>query len=269
MEKGTVKVALANVYRSASESAGMVTQALFATAVDILDEKKVWAKIQIPVQQNYAGWIKNKYIFRGEPPARSYRKTIVWEHRAALKDEPRENSRTMIKVPLSTRLWVLEKQGDWSMVWLPGSGRAWLDERRQEIKRAAVFRGRSSGESILGLARTFRGVPYLWGGITPEGFDCSGFVLTLYALHGCFLHRDTDQQYENDGLSVDMSKIRPGDLLYFYEETAEKPTHVGIYEGGRSFINASSEGGGVVSYNLEEYKQKLKISGAKRIFDPF
>ena len=62
-----------------------------------------------------------------------------------------------------------------------------------------------------------------------------------------------------------MKEICPGDLIYFYEDDADEPTHVGIYEAGQSFINASSKLG-VVRYSLAEDRWRLKISGVKRIF---
>lgn len=266
--EGVIKNALANVYRSATESAEMVTQVLFATVVVILDEKEGWSKIQIPVQQNYTGWVKKKNVFWGKPPERFLKKIIVRKHCAALKNKPQGSGKTIMKLPLNTRLWVLEKQESWSAVWMPGGGKAWINEQDQREEKSTIFKGKSTGDKIIRLARTFRGVPYLWGGITPEGFDCSGFVYTLYALHGYYLHRDADLQYKYDGLPVSLNEICPGDLLFFHEETAEKPTHVGIYEGRQNFINASSKGGGVVSYNLAENNWRLKISGAKKILLP-
>ncbi|MGI6307839.1 MAG: NlpC/P60 family protein [Dethiobacteria bacterium] len=262
--KGIIRVPLANVYRFDTESAEMVTQVIFATVVTILEEKDCWFKIQIPIQQNYTGWVKKENVFLGKPPQRFLKKIIVHKHLAALKNIPQESSKTILKLPLNTRLRVMEKQENWFAVWIPEGRKAWINEQDQLEEKPAVFKAKSTVEKILHLARTFRGVPYLWGGLTPEGFDCSGFVYTLYALHGYYLHRDADLQYKYDGLHVDMNEICPGDLLFFHEDVVEIPTHVGIYEGGQNFINASSRRG-VVSYSLAENNWRLKISGAKRI----
>ena len=76
----------------------------------------------------------------------------------------------------------------------------------------------ASGESIVRWASTFMGLPYLWGGSSIKGVDCSGFTKTVYFLNGLILYRDASQQALH-GLAVDISKsyeqLRPGDLLFF------------------------------------------------------
>lgn len=261
--QGIIGVPLSNVYRFAAVSAEMVTQAVFATAVRILEKKKGWFKVQIPVQKNYTGWVKKENVYAGELPAKGLKKIIVAKHRAALRNVPRESGPVILGLPLNARLWVSEKRGSWFAVWMPGGNQAWIKGQDLFAEKTAVQSG-DTAEKILQMAGTFKGVPYLWGGLTPEGFDCSGFVYTLFALHGYNLHRDADLQYQYDGQHVDMDAICRGDLLFFHEGKIEIPTHVGIYEGDQSFINASSRRG-VISYNLRVDDWGLKLSGAKRI----
>ena len=261
---GIVEVPLANVYLSAAESAEMVTQVIFAAEVLILGEKGSWYKIQIPVQQNYTGWVKKENIYVGELPTSYLNKIIVSRHRAALKNIPREGGTTILELPLNARLWTIEEQGGWFAVWLPGGKQAWICGQDQLEDEHSILNVGNNAEKILQLADTFRGTPYLWGGLTPEGFDCSGFVYTLFALHGYDLHRDAGLQYRYDGQHVGIDEICRGDLVFFHEGKVEIPTHVGIYEGGQSFINASSRRG-VVSYSLREDDWCSKLSGAKRI----
>jgi hypothetical protein len=99
--------------------------------------------------------------------------------------------------------------------------------------------------SLLKTAASLHGIPYLWGGKTPRGYDCSGFVQTLFALHNIVLPRDANQQ-ANVGLFVghldDKRDLRPGDLVFFMNNKG-KISHVGISLGRTRFVHASTHGG--------------------------
>lgn len=110
-------------------------------------------------------------------------------------------------------------------------------------------------ESIAATASWFVGLPYLWGGTSSKGFDCSGLSSTVYALNGVSLPRDADQQGlrgEAVSLDNDFADLRRGDLLFYgTKASAERPeriTHVMIYLGNKDYIDASS-GVGIVAYN--------------------
>ena len=91
----------------------------------------------------------------------------------------------------------------------------------------------------------FRGAPYQWGGVTPWGADCSGFVQTIFALHGTQLPRDAWMQGER-GRSVpnELSELEPGDLLFFSDRDDGRPTHVALSLGGPSVAHCSLANGG-------------------------
>ena len=99
---------------------------------------------------------------------------------------------------------------------------------------------------IVTTAESFMGIPYLWGGTSAKGMDCSGFTKTVYFLNGIVLSRDASQQVHT-GILVDtqngFEKLRAGDLLFFgsqaTDSTKERITHVGIYIGNYQFIHAS------------------------------
>jgi hypothetical protein len=93
-------------------------------------------------------------------------------------------------------------------------------------------------DEIVTAARSFIGVPYRWGGASPEhGFDCSGFSMAVYHLNGLNLPRSSEAQWEA-GSPVNRGRLSRGDLVFFSTGGAKKISHVGIYVGGEKFIHA-------------------------------
>jgi peptidoglycan endopeptidase LytE len=96
----------------------------------------------------------------------------------------------------------------------------------------------SKGQAIITEAKKYIGTPYLWGGSTPAGFDCSGYVQYVYGKVGLSIPRTTSTQWT--GLKV-ISTPRPGDLVFF-NTSGSGVSHVGIYLGNNQFIHAGSTG---------------------------
>ena len=115
---------------------------------------------------------------------------------------------------------------------------------------------------IVSYALSFQGVPYYFGGTTPNGFDCSGFTRYIYANAGINLPRMADQQY-NDGRKIQKKDLFTGDLVYFETYTAGV-SHVGIYLGGGQFISATSSAGIAVRSINDSYWGPRYV-GATRI----
>ena len=118
-------------------------------------------------------------------------------------------------------------------------------------------------QSMLDLADSLQGTPYVWGGTTTNGFDCSGFVQYIYSKNGYSLTRTTYTQWDNDGVFVSKSNLKPGDLVYF--GSGNSPSHVGMYVGDGMMIH-SPRTGDVIKYTTIEsgYYEDCYL-GAKRI----
>jgi cell wall-associated NlpC family hydrolase len=118
----------------------------------------------------------------------------------------------------------------------------------------------------------FRGTSYVWGGVTPWGADCSGLVLSSFALHGRVLPRDAWQQAELGAhVERDFSALEAGDLLFFTDRADRKITHVGIAQGPNEMVHLALGRGGYHREDLtsnETYVAKLRerFLFAKRLF---
>ena len=121
----------------------------------------------------------------------------------------------------------------------------------------------SKADKIVATAKKYIGVPYVWGGESPKGFDCSGYVQYVFKMHGISLNRTTETQYKH-GSYVSKSNLKPGDLVFFQNTYRAGISHVGIYIGNGQFIHASSSKGVTIS-NLSSSYYTSHYYGARRI----
>lgn len=132
--------------------------------------------------------------------------------------------------------------------------------RSSEVSRG--ISARSAAPRVLSTSKNYLGVPYVFGGVNPNGFDCSGFTQYVFAKNGIALPRTADVQY-GVGVSVSRSNLQPGDLVFF-STYLPGPSHVGIYMGNNQFINAQSSKGVAVASMSNNYWASRYV-GAKRI----
>ena len=132
---------------------------------------------------------------------------------------------------------------------------------------AAALKGGSSeattGEKIVTTAKKYIGVPYVWGGTSPSGFDCSGLVQYVFKAHGISLPRTTKEQWKV-GTSISKSQLQVGDLVFFANTYTTGVSHVGIYVGDNQFIHASSSKGVIIS-SLSNTYWAAHYHGCRRI----
>lgn len=117
---------------------------------------------------------------------------------------------------------------------------------------------------IVRSARSFIGVPYLWGGNTQDGLDCSGFSLAVYRLNGLSLPRSSREQFET-GFAVDRQDLKQGDLVFFNMAKKGLVSHVGVYIGDGQFIHAPGRGKTICVSPLKGYYLKTYAGGRKYI----
>lgn len=134
------------------------------------------------------------------------------------------------------------------------------------IVDAAEAAASSKGQEIAAFAQTFLGYPYVYGGSSPRGFDCSGFTRYVYNQFGYSINRTASNQLDN-GASVSMSELQPGDLVFFKKagSGSKRASHVGIYIGGNRFVHASTAQVGVITSSLSDAYYTSGFVGGRRL----
>ncbi|MCG6536297.1 MAG: NlpC/P60 family protein [Syntrophales bacterium LBB04] len=130
------------------------------------------------------------------------------------------------------------------------------------VARQTKFGDMYIREELIKTAESFVGVPYLWGGTSPNtGFDCSGLSMTVYQLNGLDLPRSSREQYET-GTPVERSDLLKGDLVFFATSGRDKVAHVGINDGDGRFIHAAGRGKNIrADYLSSSYYKKRYLGG--------
>lgn len=246
---GVVSVSVANIRTKPGHGSEMATQALLGTPIRFLKvDRGGWYLVQTP--DDYLGW-SDDHIVRMSPEEyeawNAKPKVIVTVVNAFVRTSLDPGSAVVSDVVVGGLLGVIRDVGTAYEVVFPDGRTGMLDKSDAEPFGPWLARATDTPERIVATAKRFSGVPYLWGGTSAKGFDCSGFARTAYYLNGVILPRDASQQAEV-GMPVDLkegfSAVRPGDLLFFGRKATEqrpaRVTHVAISLGGARFIHASS-----------------------------
>lgn len=121
------------------------------------------------------------------------------------------------------------------------------------------------GQQIADYALQFVGYPYVYGGSSPSGFDCSGFTSYIYKQFGYSINRTASNQLDN-GYAVERSALQPGDLVMFCQYgSTKRASHVGLYIGNNQYIHASTPGTGVIISDMDDPYVSSGYVGARRI----
>jgi cell wall-associated NlpC family hydrolase len=144
-----------------------------------------------------------------------------------------------------------------SVVKLPAPARAEGAEAPRAVSASAA-----RGVEAARVAKRYVGVPYVWGGSSPSGFDCSGLVRYAFARVGIALPRRVAEQFQH-GAPVPRSQLRPGDLVFF-----DRLKHNGIYVGDGRFIHAAQSGDVVKVSRLDDGWYRAHWVGARRLVHP-
>lgn len=283
-------------------TAELGTQALMGTVVEIVGENGYWRQVVTP--EPYTAWCTelglvemkhdklNAYI--------AAPKYICTSLRSRVMSRPSESSDPVSDLSMGDLVRIVEKEKKgasvskgWAEVMLPSGTKGWAP-----LKDLAVFSewaaGRKATESdIINTAKQLVGIPYLWGGTSAKGLDCSGLTRLVWFMNGWLLPRNASQQAalgreiimetdhfitpDSDKIHAEMLKrtrnLKPGDLIYFGAPgslfKSESITHVGIYIGGGRFIHASHivRISSLIPGEEDYYDNSYRLLKARRLFD--
>ena len=276
---GIVPLSAIFIRQKPNFGAELTTQALMGTPVKILQKKGGWLQVQTP--DRYIGWTSTDNIERiNQTQLNEYNrfpKAIVISHQTRVLKNPQKKSDQITEAIMGDMVVITESKSarsKYCSVTLPDGKTGYV--KKEDIRLMQHREVNLSANSLIKLSKTFMGLPYLWGGTSSRGMDCSGFTKTVFFMHGIILPRDASQQYYC-GTEVDTSagwgNLRKGDLLFFGKKNAsnpEKPSiiHVAIYIGDLKFIHSSGEirinSFDPASSDYDSYNH-ARFIGAKRI----
>jgi cell wall-associated NlpC family hydrolase len=240
-----VTSAVENMHKLANDSTSVVSQAILGTNAKLLKKERNadgqdWYEVETP--DTYRGWISASALRFLKPEEKPYassgRVFVVSGLLANIYSEASTTRHKPLKVgPISAVLELLgEKDKRWLEIRLPCGTKAWIQRGDGDIREAPWAWPRRSAEEMVALSKRFIGVPYTWGGTSPLGFDCSGFVQLVYKMGGISLLRDANLQYPQIGLiAVPAGEEVAGDLVFFEKGIG----HVGMMIDAEYFINAT------------------------------
>lgn len=268
---GLIKISVANLRGKPSHSSELVTQATLGTPVEILKADGTWYLIQTP--DRYLSWVDAGGIssFSKEDflKWKATNKVIFTKTMGQAFSTPDQNSQVVSDMVAGGILEVLGEESNFYKVRFPDGRMAFIHKDEAQDYDAWLAALDPSQESLVNTSMTLMGVPYLWGGTSTKGVDCSGFTKTIYFLNGMVLPRDASQQIHT-GVTVDKDKdfdqLQPGDLLFFgkpaTETSKERVVHVGMWIGNNEFIHSAGrvhissvdkEADNFDEYNLNRY----------------
>jgi gamma-D-glutamyl-L-lysine dipeptidyl-peptidase len=272
---GLVTLSVINLRREPLHASELVSQAILGTPVMILKRENFWLLVKTP--DNYIAWTENssvKEMSMAELTTwKKAEKVIYRENTGWLYDSPSMKSGVVGDLVGGA---IIEKTGetsDYVNLILPDGRKGFAEKEKVKDFNDWKKSVSCTEETICSIAMTFMGLPYLWGGTSAKGVDCSGFVQSVFFRNGLILQRDASMQSLH-GISIDLSGglslLEKGDLLFFGSKKNGTPhvTHVAIYIGNKDYINSS---GRVMvnsldstQLNFDSYKFKSLLS-ARRI----
>lgn len=245
---GVVYNSVEKLYSGSSHGCEILSEVLLGMPVRLLDKIGNWRRVQTP--EGYIGWVSDAIKTMTETELREYNqkeKVLVTALYASSYEKADVKSQTISNLVIGDMLVLKKMKDKFYCVMYPDGREAYIRKSDSKEVKKWLLDTKLTPESIVRTTQQFMGIPYVWGGASSNGLDCSGLVKLVYFLHGIILQRDASQQVLT-GEPVDdkgnFASLRPGDLLFFGTKvTEESPkgrvVHVAIYIGNRRFIHAS------------------------------
>lgn len=250
------------------------TQVLFGQRLLILERRGAWAKVVVPGQPSpksrhgYPGWIPMAQLridpgaATGQPtPAAATEAVVARATTWAYKDQSLRVR--VVKLSYGTRLPVVATSASSVSVRAPGGRVLAVPAKVVAVVKPGSPARKVTPGAVVAEARRFLGLPYLWGGTSGFGFDCSGFTHTIYAQLGVTIPRDATPQFAVGKPIRKVANLKPGDLVFFRDRTGSIH-HVGIYAGNGRMIHSPRTGSPVQSSSITTGLWAREFAGGRR-----
>ncbi|MGH8003154.1 MAG: NlpC/P60 family protein [Limisphaerales bacterium] len=227
--KGLIRIPVADLRREPTFQSERVSQGLFNTLVELGEEKENYFSAVLP--DGYTGWMQKSHLFY--PHSKSFSGKSLKVGAPFLTVFAADRRKKISVLTFNAAVRIFRKSGSWIAVGSNEKVLGWVKE--EGLTDLAKIR--FSVADLIKRGMEFFGTPYLWGGISSFGFDCSGFLFTLFDFFGKKIPRDTVEQVKI-GEEVPLQKSKAGDFFFF-------PGHVALYAGQNKILHANLRGGGV------------------------
>lgn len=235
---------LTGLYEKPTFGMPLSSQLCYGTELEILEEQGRWVFTR--QKDGYLGWTYKPYLIEGTPETATH---LILTASYGLRVQPNRESEIVTRVVSGTGVCIEEIQGEWAKVralktgWMPLTFLRAIDQFPSSIEEKR--------QALLEDSTRMMGVPYLWGGTSGNGIDCSGFARLLHSWIGVDIPRDADMQH------AAAKPVEPpfevGDLIFFAEGGIERNiTHMGISLGGWKMIHSSRSNNGVYIDDVQE-----------------
>ena len=223
-----ISTAVAPVHKEAGFTSEMVTQGLMFESVRILSEKDSWYNIKM--EDEYEGWIHHFYL--SETQANTRNSLLLTNRHTPIYAQWDRDDQIQALLSFATVVQLIEKTFEYCKIELINGEVGFIP--------AQGNRALKTRDAIVRLANSLLGVPYLWGGKSSFGYDCSGFVQMVLKSAGISIPRDTEFQIKADLLEeISITSTQPGDLVFFSEDNCIN--HVAFVIGDGKIIHCSGE----------------------------
>ena len=223
-----ISTAVAPVHKNAGFTSEMITQGLMWESVSILSKKDNWCRVTM--EDGYTGWMH--YFYLSKPQSGSKNSLILTNRCTPIRSLRGRDGQILILLSFGTTVPILEQTSGYCRIQLCNGEEGFIPAQ-QEIEK-------QNRQDIIKLAKFLIGVPYLWGGKTSFGYDCSGFVQMVMKTAGISISRDTGLQIKTDWLEeIPIADTKPGDLVFFSEDNCIN--HVAFSTGEGKIIHCSGE----------------------------